>query len=351
MKIYLDAVRPTPTGWIAARSVEETIKHLQTGQVVELSLDHDLDDVALGTGNTVLRWIEEAVALRGFAPPLMWVHTTNSEAKSKMLAAIRLVEQMSSKRKRTTHSKAAVVGEESRDVLFDGDSSTAKSKAQVTAVQVAPQEKSTGYITEKFCEAVYLDLFGHRMAGVAIMAGLDRATTEEMFRKTCISLAGSKRVRPKAIDIRMHLDCLYPRPGQQRTSHGNEVEADAPATYPQFYPFEMRHLNNLHTRRAMVGGRPDQEPPELPEWCVTQEALHFVSKLFAQSHAPYYFVPGGKDEFGKAVMMRVDLEPSELNPAQLGKSMMSMLFSYQTAYQIEMKDKDGNPIPRRPYRY
>lgn len=67
---------------------------LQTGQVTELSLDHDLGDDEHGTGYDVVLWIEEAVALRGFMPPKILVHSANSSARQKMLAGIQAIEAM-----------------------------------------------------------------------------------------------------------------------------------------------------------------------------------------------------------------------------------------------------------------
>ncbi len=46
--------------------------------MTELSLDHDLGDDAHGTGYDVLTWIEEAVAIRGFHPPRISVHSAES---------------------------------------------------------------------------------------------------------------------------------------------------------------------------------------------------------------------------------------------------------------------------------
>jgi len=69
MKVFLDDERPTPTGWIRAYWPDEVIALLNTGQVEELSLDHDLGDDHRGTGYDVILWIEKAVALRGFVPP------------------------------------------------------------------------------------------------------------------------------------------------------------------------------------------------------------------------------------------------------------------------------------------
>ena len=65
---------------------------LQTGQVTELSLDHDLGDDEHGTGYDVVLWIEEEVALRGFTPPKIFVHSANSSARQKMLAGIQAIQ-------------------------------------------------------------------------------------------------------------------------------------------------------------------------------------------------------------------------------------------------------------------
>jgi len=68
MKLYLDDERTEPEGWTRTYWPDETIKLLQTGNVVELSLDHDLGDDTRGTGYDVLLWLEEAV-VNGFVPP------------------------------------------------------------------------------------------------------------------------------------------------------------------------------------------------------------------------------------------------------------------------------------------
>ncbi len=88
MRVYLDDERPTPPGWVRAFWPTEVIELLETGSVTELSLDHDLGDDERGTGYDVVLWVEEAVALRGFSPPVMTVHSANSSAREKMLAGI-----------------------------------------------------------------------------------------------------------------------------------------------------------------------------------------------------------------------------------------------------------------------
>ena len=92
MRVYLDDERNTPTGWVRVYWPDEAIALLEAGLVSEISLDHDLGDDARGTGYDVVLWIEEAVALRGFVPPRMHVHSANSSAREKMLAGIRAIE-------------------------------------------------------------------------------------------------------------------------------------------------------------------------------------------------------------------------------------------------------------------
>ena len=84
MKVYLDDERATPDGWIRVYWPEEAIALLESGDVTEISLDHDLGDDDHGTGYDVVVWIEEAVATRGFRPPLVKVHSANSSAREKM---------------------------------------------------------------------------------------------------------------------------------------------------------------------------------------------------------------------------------------------------------------------------
>lgn len=84
MKVYLDDQRPHPAGWVPARWPDDVIQLLLTGEVTDLSLDHDLGDDARGTGDDVIRWIEEAVATRGFVPPAITVHTANPSARIRM---------------------------------------------------------------------------------------------------------------------------------------------------------------------------------------------------------------------------------------------------------------------------
>ncbi|WP_223789121.1 cyclic-phosphate processing receiver domain-containing protein [Marinicella meishanensis] len=94
MKVYLDDERPTPPGWQRVYWPDEAIELLQTGQVTELSLDHDLGDDERGTGYDVVLWLEEAVFTQGFKPPQIKVHSANSSAREKMERGIRQIEKI-----------------------------------------------------------------------------------------------------------------------------------------------------------------------------------------------------------------------------------------------------------------
>jgi hypothetical protein len=85
VKVYLDDERVTPEGWTRVFTAQECIALLETGQVTELSLDHDLGPTHAGTGYDVVVWMEEAVFTRGFIPPRRTkVHSQNPVGKQKM---------------------------------------------------------------------------------------------------------------------------------------------------------------------------------------------------------------------------------------------------------------------------
>ncbi|MGL6073399.1 MAG: cyclic-phosphate processing receiver domain-containing protein [Fimbriiglobus sp.] len=100
MKVYLDDERPTPTDWVGVRWPDEAIRLLETGQVTELSLDHDLGDDTRGTGYTVILWLEEAVALRGFVQPEITIHTANASARQKMLLGVQSIHRLAQQQPR-----------------------------------------------------------------------------------------------------------------------------------------------------------------------------------------------------------------------------------------------------------
>lgn len=97
MKVFLDDKRSAPDGWRQVRWPEEAIALLESGGVEELSLDHDLGDDQHGTGYDVLLWLEEAVAMRGFIPPQVRVHSANVSARQKMEAAISTIQRLAAR--------------------------------------------------------------------------------------------------------------------------------------------------------------------------------------------------------------------------------------------------------------
>lgn len=99
MRVYLDDERSTPDGWVRAYWPDEVIRLVEGGGVEALSLDHDLGDDDRGTGYDVVVWIEEAVATRGFVPPLdIRVHSANSSARAKMEAGIAAIGRLQGER-------------------------------------------------------------------------------------------------------------------------------------------------------------------------------------------------------------------------------------------------------------
>jgi hypothetical protein len=95
IRIWLDDVRDAPDGWTRAYTAHEAIALLEAGGVVEISLDHDLgDDERHGTGYTVACWIEERVAIGGFEPPTIRIHSANAVGRQRMQRAIESIERL-----------------------------------------------------------------------------------------------------------------------------------------------------------------------------------------------------------------------------------------------------------------
>jgi len=97
MKVFLDDERGPPDGWVRVYWPDEAIHLLESGAVTEISLDHDLGDDTRGTGYDVILWIEEAVALRGFTPPKITIHSANSSAADKMRAGLLAIERLAAR--------------------------------------------------------------------------------------------------------------------------------------------------------------------------------------------------------------------------------------------------------------
>ncbi|WOD14482.1 cyclic-phosphate processing receiver domain-containing protein [Paraburkholderia kirstenboschensis] len=97
MKVFLDDERIPPVGWVRVYWPSEAIRLLESGEVTEINLDHDLGDDEHGTGYDVILWIEEAVALGGFAPPRVSVHSANASAAEKMRAGIEAIKNIANR--------------------------------------------------------------------------------------------------------------------------------------------------------------------------------------------------------------------------------------------------------------
>ena len=103
VKVWLDDVRPAPGGWVHVTTVAAAIELLESGEVEEMSLDHDLGDFddrgAEKDGYSVLAWIEEQVALNGFVPPVLSAHSANLPARARMLRAIESIERLAARQR------------------------------------------------------------------------------------------------------------------------------------------------------------------------------------------------------------------------------------------------------------
>lgn len=110
MKVFLDDLRPTPEGWVLAKTCSEAIKFLESGEVTDISLDHDLgDENGVGTGYDVILWMECKVYLDHWKPPRIYVHSDNSSAALKMKAGIESIREKALENKRNARPRESDV--------------------------------------------------------------------------------------------------------------------------------------------------------------------------------------------------------------------------------------------------
>ncbi|QDU62199.1 hypothetical protein Pan216_30660 [Planctomycetes bacterium Pan216] len=83
MKVWLDDLRTMPSSYdLHARTAQEAITALETGEVTEISLDYELGTTE--TGGTVAAWIEQA-AQQGTLARLIWrLHTSSPLGRRRM---------------------------------------------------------------------------------------------------------------------------------------------------------------------------------------------------------------------------------------------------------------------------
>lgn len=107
MRLWHDDIRPPPAdGWIWARTNDEAKSHLVMGEILEISLDHDLgyehvkdlpedpDELAVvlledrnpnaETGLDLVRWMVDT----GFIPPRITIHSWNADGAKEMAATL-----------------------------------------------------------------------------------------------------------------------------------------------------------------------------------------------------------------------------------------------------------------------
>lgn len=98
MKLYVDDVRDAPDGWVLARTVEEAKRLLATGEVISVSLDHDMGACKECSDASInYRWcphVEDGYALvmwmieNNHVPPLVSIHSMNPVGRQRMIAAL-----------------------------------------------------------------------------------------------------------------------------------------------------------------------------------------------------------------------------------------------------------------------
>lgn len=89
IRLWVDDIRPTPPEYNATvNNVVDAIMYLNTGRVVEISLDHDLGDDNVGTGYMIAMHIE-LKAHDGTLPRLIWhIHSDNAAGRRFMQMAL-----------------------------------------------------------------------------------------------------------------------------------------------------------------------------------------------------------------------------------------------------------------------
>jgi Cyclic-phosphate processing Receiver domain len=103
VKVWLDDVREAPDGWVHVTTPGEAIELLRSGEVEEISLDHDLGlatPESERTGYDVLAWLEEAVATCPWnhRVPVIHIHSANPVGSQRMEQAIKSIRRLTEDR-------------------------------------------------------------------------------------------------------------------------------------------------------------------------------------------------------------------------------------------------------------
>lgn len=81
INLWLDDVRPAPEGWLHVKTVADAITAMESYDVEQASLDHDLGDDAAGTGYAFVCWLEESGIKPLYKPT---VHSANPVGAKRM---------------------------------------------------------------------------------------------------------------------------------------------------------------------------------------------------------------------------------------------------------------------------
>lgn len=94
MKIWLDDLRQAPEGWERTYNARTTIKLLETEDVEEISLDHDLgNDEVVGTGYDVVLHMEKMASEGRKIPRRCAVHSQNIVGAKRMISALTSIKE------------------------------------------------------------------------------------------------------------------------------------------------------------------------------------------------------------------------------------------------------------------
>jgi hypothetical protein len=94
MRLFVDRTNTGPTNWVCVSSATDAIEQLRSSRVEEISLAHEIGDDEEGNGQTVLLWIEQAVLVGGYRPPIITIHSARGAARRKMEEMIRTIHQI-----------------------------------------------------------------------------------------------------------------------------------------------------------------------------------------------------------------------------------------------------------------
>lgn len=99
IKLFVDDIRPAPEGWQLARTVTDAIRILNTQDVSEVSLDHDISHAVEVNGlarpypcgetfEPVARFLA-VIGELGYGPDIVYVHTANAVARANMVQILK----------------------------------------------------------------------------------------------------------------------------------------------------------------------------------------------------------------------------------------------------------------------